>query len=378
MLGAGLPFFTQLEKTGKQAEPGTVKVVELSPSELQRIPQSPPIPTPQILPSVTQSIPPASQSAPPPISPNSKTVPFSPMRVPLENVTPTPTPTQKPQEVIPQRQPKPPSFNSKVSIKQKPKSNQSSVTNPKSKPKQSSASADTNLKSSPTAVTTPTSTPVPTPAPTQSPKILTVPLPSSSSIPTGNDGGDTPPTTPTRNPQAQSPAGSGSQTSVPAKSTSASPSSAQSPTNSTGNGSSNAGDYGGYTQAVAARTSNYVNKYPNIKPYLLKSLVLKYPPDTPCPNTKRPPFIILMVGFDKVPQNQDGNILGDNTSQPLDNKKSYFGDRQILDSTDLLDKSVTAGFAAATEAEKNRPEADRSLPVLYYYKVQFDPATCKN
>lgn len=372
MLGAGLPFFTQLEKTGKQAEPGTVKVVELSPSELQRIPQAPPIPTPQILPSVTQPFPPASQSAPPPISPNSKTVPFSPMRVPLENVTPTPTPTQKPQEVIPQRQPKPPSFNSKVSIKQKPKSNQSSVTNPKSKPKQSSASADTNLKSSPTAVTTPT--PVPTPAPTQSPKILTVPLPSSSSIPTGNDGGDTPPTTPTRNPQAQSPAGSGSQTSVPANSTSASPSS----TNSTGNGSSNGGDYGGYTQAVAARTSNYVNKYPNIKPYLLKSLVLKYPPDTPCPNTKRPPFIILMVGFDKVPQNQDGNILGDNTSQPLDNKKSYFGDRQILDSTDLLDKSVTAGFAAATEAEKNRPEADRGLPVLYYYKVQFDPATCKN
>ena len=130
LLGAGLPFFTQLEKAGKKPEPSTVKVVELSPSELQRIPQAPPIPTPQVLPSVTQPIPtpqvlpPVSKSAPPPISPNSKTVPFSPIRVPLENVTPAPAPAKKPQQVIPQQQPKPPSFNSKVSIKQKPKSTQ--------------------------------------------------------------------------------------------------------------------------------------------------------------------------------------------------------------------------------------------------------------
>ena len=106
--------------------------------------------------------------------------------------------------------------------------------------------------------------------------------------------------------------------------------------------------------------------------------MLRYPPDTPCPRTKQPPFTILMVGFDRVPQGQDDNILGDNTSQPLDNKKSYFGDPQILNNPSLLDKSLTAGFAAATEAEKNRPEADKDLPVLYYYRVQFDPATCTN
>jgi hypothetical protein len=48
LLGASLPFFTQLEKEIKKADPGTVKVVELTPNELQRIPQAPPIPAPQI------------------------------------------------------------------------------------------------------------------------------------------------------------------------------------------------------------------------------------------------------------------------------------------------------------------------------------------
>ena len=373
LLGAGLPFFTQLEKAGKKPEPSTVKVVELSPSELQRIPQAPPIPTPQVLPPASQPIPPTSQSAPPPISPNTKTVPFSPIRVPLENVTPTPAPAQKPQQVIPQQQPKPPSFNSKVSIKPKPKSTQSSPVKPKPKPNQSSGSPDGNTKLSPT----PLPSPEPTSEPSQKRKILTVPLPSSSSNTPDPDGGNTSSTTPTTgSSQSQSPSGSSSQTSTPTNSTSPSTSSTQSSVNSTGN--ITGGNYGGYTQAVTARTNNYIAKYPNIKPYLLRLLMLRYPPDTPCPRTKQPPFTILMVGFDRVPQGQDDNILGDNTSQPLDNKKSYFGDPQILNNPSLLDKSLTAGFAAATEAEKNRPEADKDLPVLYYYRVQFDPATCKN
>ncbi len=364
LLGAGLPFFTQLAKVDKKAEPGTVKVVELSPSELQRIPQAPPIPTPEVLPPLTQPIPPASQSAPPPISPDSKTVPFSPIRVPLEDITPAPAPAQKPQQVIPQQQPKPPSFNSKVTLKPKPKPSQSSAAKPKPKPTQSSTEKNTNTPSAPT--------PVPAQSPAQKPKILTVPLPSSSSTAPVQNRGNTPPATPTTGTaQSQSPSGSSSQDN-PTNSSSSPTTSTPSSANTTG------GDYGGYTQAVTARANTYAARYPNIKPYLLRPIVVRYPPDTPCPSTKKPPFMILMVGFDKVPQNQDGNILGDNTSQPLDNKKSYFGDPQILDNPSLLDKSVTAGFAAATEAEKSRPEADKGLPVLYYYKIQFDPATCKN
>ena len=49
ILGASLPFFTQLEKEVKKSEPGTVKVVELTPTELQRIPQAPRIPAPEIV-----------------------------------------------------------------------------------------------------------------------------------------------------------------------------------------------------------------------------------------------------------------------------------------------------------------------------------------
>jgi hypothetical protein len=365
MLGAGLPFFTQLEKVGKKPEPGTVKVVELSPSELQRIPQAPPIPAPEVLPPATQPIPPASQSAPPPISPNSKTVPFSPIRLPLDNVTPTPTPGQKDQQAIPQKQPKPPNFISKVTTKPKPI--KPSTAKPKSKPNQSSDPQEDNIKSSPT------------PVPTEKPKVLTVPLPSSSSTVPVRNGSETLPATPTvRNPQSQSPTGSSPQTSVPANSNSPASSSSQSPANSSGSGSGNVNgsDYGRYTQDVAERVRKYTNTYPNIKLYSPQPLLQKYPAGTPCPTSKQPPFIVLMVGFDKLAEGQDRNILGDNTSQPLDNKKSFVGDRQILDSIQLLNVSVTAGFVAATEAEKNRPAADKGVPVLYQYRVQFDPTTC--
>lgn len=74
-IGASLPFFTQPEKEGKKVGPTTVKVVELTPSELQRIPQAPPTPAPQVLPPVTQPTPASSPAVAPVRTPQFSTAP---------------------------------------------------------------------------------------------------------------------------------------------------------------------------------------------------------------------------------------------------------------------------------------------------------------
>ena len=56
LIPPSLPILTQLEKPVKKSEPVSVKVLELSSSELQRIPQSPQA-TSQIIPSTAPQIP---------------------------------------------------------------------------------------------------------------------------------------------------------------------------------------------------------------------------------------------------------------------------------------------------------------------------------
>ena len=62
-----LPIITKAQPEGIKADPGTVKVVELTPNELQRIPQAPepiPTPTPQVLPPVYKPSTPVAPTAP--------------------------------------------------------------------------------------------------------------------------------------------------------------------------------------------------------------------------------------------------------------------------------------------------------------------------
>ena len=362
-IGASLPFFTQPEKEGKKVGPTTVKVVELTPSELQRIPQAPPTPAPQVLPPVTQPTPASSPAVAPVRTPQfstaPQTIPFSPIRTPFDGVTIKPAPAKKQQKAIPKKQPADPIFDP------------ANIFKPAIKP--SKPAIQKGIKPKPLTQASPQITPQPI---AKKPKPLAKPAPQQN-ITTDDDGGDRPPTTPaaTPNRQAQKPPATTQSTGLPSSQPTTTPSAK--PPDSSASDRNNGNYYGAYAQDAAKRIENYLKTYPNIKLYSPKPLSQKYPPGISCPTVKQPPFIVLMVGFDKVPEGQDSNILGDNTSQPLDNKKSYVGDRQILTDKKLLELATTAGFVAATEAEKNRPQIDKGIPVLYQYRVQFDPTTCK-
>jgi outer membrane biosynthesis protein TonB len=105
-IGATLPFFTQPDKAGTNG-PTTVKVVELTPNELQRIPQAPPTPSPQVLPPVTQPTTAPSSQATPPSTPEFST---SPQTIPFPSIVGTPQ--QK--KVVPKPKPKPASKQQKA------------------------------------------------------------------------------------------------------------------------------------------------------------------------------------------------------------------------------------------------------------------------
>jgi hypothetical protein len=353
ILYAGLPLFAQLEPAGKKSGPTTVKVVELTPNEIQRIPQAPPVPTPQVLPP-TRPVAPSSPTTAPPstFSTAPQTIPFSPLRPTDGTIFKSPT-AGKP-KVVPKKKPINSIFDPNAIF-------QTPVKTPKPK-----SQKDTTLKPSPSVA--------PKPINKKSKKLVT-PLPNTE---TDDDGGDRPPTkippTNNSNRRAQQPSGS----TTPAKVTPTTPANSP-PTQSASDETSGNGFYGKYIKDATQRVRQYITKYPDIKLYPPKSLSQPYPPGIACSKVKQPSFIVLMVAFDKVPPGQNTNILGDNTSPLLGDERPYFkGDSSILANKKLLEIATTAGFADATEADKNRPQADRGKPVLYQYRVQFDPASCKN
>ncbi len=364
-LAANLALFTRPQPEGKKAEPGTVKVVELTPSELQRIPQlPPPVSLPQqFIPPVYQPstpVPPALQPNVSKIAPSPQVIPTSPVRTPPQVKPPK---GKKAQKATPQEQPSAPNFDPNFSFKPSPASKIKSPSNRKG-----SIDPDPKISAQPSI----------TPKLQPSPK--SVKSPKSTITPNfGDYGMDTPgpitrPIVPSKvgqNPPSGTPQPSGTPAATPTATPTTQP--------SEGNGDGGSGFYGKYTQAANAKLQEYIKKYPNLKTYPPKPLSQPYPPDIVCSKVKQPPFIVLMVAFDKVPEGQDTNILGNGTSPLLNDDKPYIdGDPATLANKKMLEIATTAGFADATEADKKRPAADKGVPVLYQYRVQFDPASCKN
>ncbi len=359
ILGASLPFFTQLEKEIKKAEPGTVKVVELTPNELQRIPQAPPIPAPQVatpVPSPQVVTPPAT----PPISPNSPTIPFSPIRIPLEKLNPKPAKGKKDQPAIPQKQPTAPLFDRSISF------------DPNPKPTKSPDKKATTTK--PTLIPIPK--PVPQPIVKKPKRTIVNPIPSVNS---DDDGGDLQPTNPATFPSTQgqkpgntSPTGTGTSPTRPAAG-----SSGNSPGGTPGSdGNSFPPFYGKYAAAATERIQQYLKAYPGIKLYTPATLQQSYPVGAPCSKVKQAPFIVLMVAFDKVPENNDSNPLGDSTAPSID-KPYVAAEQDTKENRQLSEIAVNTALYEANKADQNRPVADKGKKVLYQYRVQFDPTTCK-
>ena len=358
ILGASLPFFTQLEKEIKKADPGTVKVVQLTPNELQRIPQAPPTPAPQIAtpPPVVPS-PQVVAPSTPPISPNSPTIPFSPIRIPLEKINPQPAKGKKAQPAIPQKQPIAPLFDRNISF------------NPPPKPAKSPDKKATTTKPTPIPIAKPAPKPI-----VKKPKVTTVnPIPT---VDSDDDGGNLQPSTPaTTTPQAQKPANT-----PPASTANSTRPAGQSGTQPSGTPGTDSNSfpqfYGKYSAAATERIQQYLKAYPDIKLYTPVTLRQSYPVGLPCSSVPQAPFIVLMTAFDKVPENNDNNPLGDSTAPSID-KPYVAADRDTPENRKLGELAVNTALYAANKADQDRPPADKGKKVLYQYRVQFDPTTCK-
>jgi hypothetical protein len=369
-----LPLLSQLPQPEKKAETNTVKVVQLTPSESQRIPQAPkPIATPtppqQVLPPVyrpTIPVPPAT----PQISTAPKTIPISPVRTPSPGKSNTPPTGKKSQQVIRQPQPPTPSFDPDNTFNPP-------IAQPNPKP-----STPPNRQNISKA------TPQPPVKPIEKPIEPVKPTPAAikpqSLPPTDNDGEDNPPpdlpdpepeTAKTATQPPSTSQSSGSPNSTPTAQTPSSQSSSN-----LGNGQGNS-LYGKYTQAANDRLAKYIIENPGIKPYSPKVLSRQYPPGAPCSNVKQPPFIVLMVAFGKLPDNpesaQENNVLGTMTAPSID-RPYVAADNDTPANRKLSALAADTALTEANTADKNRPDADKGKPVLYQYRVQFDPASCKN
>ncbi len=364
-----LPVLTKSQPEGKKAEPTPVKVVELTPNELQRIPQSPapapvavPTPAPAAVPPVYQPSVPVAPTAPK----FSTSIPISPIRTPPKKTVTQPPKTAK------TPQPK------KSPLPTKGTNFDPSVFDPAPTPQptKSPTKPGKTTKVSPKPATQPTVKPTPQPVtpPTRTP-VSTKPQQTTPKPNTDDDGANNAPPNQTTPPTTQQPAA------TPSPSPSGAPTTQQ-PSTPQNNGTPNDSGtklFGNYDIAATARLQEYYKKYPDLKAYPTKSLPQQYPPGIPCSKVKQPPFIVLMVALDKVNPGQSAEILGNNSGNLPENEKPYIdGDPTILKNIKLLEIATTAGFSDATSTDINRPEVDKNRHVLYSYRVEFDPATCKN
>lgn len=344
-IGAILPFFTQPDKEAKKAGPATVKVVQLTPSELQRIPQAPQVPTPQVLPSARPIAPSRPAAAPPStkFSTAPQTVPFSPLQPSDGTIFKAPTPTKQ-QKAVPQKQPVAPDFDPENIFK--PKKTTTKPTPQVSPP----------VKPKPIAKKT-------KPAPTPDPDTAT-----------DDNGGDNPPTTdpsPNPNSQAQQPPATPKPTPTTIPTTTPTPQPSGTPT---GN-NAGIGFYGKYTDAALKQLSLFMTEYDVKDPYPSKTITRSYPQGTLCDKEKQAPFIILMAVLDKIPENLDAAILGSSSADGIDIK--VFRDRDTPEQRKLGEIATSSAIEALKTADSSRPEKDKGKRVIYQYRVQFDPTTCK-
>jgi hypothetical protein len=361
-----LPLFNQSPPPEQKNKPSTVKVVELTPSESQRIPQAPkpiatPTPSQQVLPPVYRPTTPVAPTTPK-ISTAPKTIPVSPVRTPAKgaNTTTTPPKGPKSQQAIRQPQPPAPSFDDDPPVKPTPK--------PSEPPKQNIS------KAAPQPPIKPIEKPI------EPVKKTPAPVKPQPSLPTDSDGEDNPPP----DTQSDSPQTANQPSTAPQSSGAPNPSPKSQPsTQPSSNSGSDEGDgfYGKYTQAANDRLAKYIIENPGIKPYSPKSLSRKYPPGAPCSKVKQPPFIVLMVAFGAVPEtpenSQESNILGTITP-PIIDRPYVAGDNDTPDNKKLAALAADTALTEANTADRERPEADKNKPVLYQYRVQFDPASCRD
>jgi hypothetical protein len=349
-----LPMITRAQPEGKKAEPGTVKVVELTPNELQRIPQVPtPTPAQITLPPVYQPSPPVA----PTIPKYSTTIPTSPIRTP----TPTPTKSPKGNKNPPEKKSAAPTVDFNPEI----------FTNPSPSPKPSKSPAKKGEISKPSPQPTPSIKPL-RPNKKTTTKAVISPKPSPD-INTDDDGGGEQPSNsaPAKQPTKTSQNPTTTPTTQPSGSPNPAPSGSQ-PAPTGGKG----GDdyYGDLADQVTEQLKKYKEKYKGIVDIKLARKVISYPDNFPCSNIKKTPYIIYTPVFGPVPQNQDPN-LGSTTAEVEDGKVFTYKESGTEELSILATRKATE---EAVKAESNRSEDNKSKFVVYSIRVEFEPpANCK-
>ena len=364
IIAASFPFLFQPDKPGKKAEPGSVKVVELTPSELQRIPQAPQPVAPQILPPVYQPktpIPPATPSTAPPRTPKislaPQTIPSSPIRNPAPKAAVKP-PTTKEQKAKPQPQPAPPLFDPNETFQPTPVPTKTPDKN--------------RIKPSPPLAKTPTK-PVTPVTPIKPPKPIAQKPQSTPEVDPNNT--EEPQTAP--QPSLPSKTGQPSATPNPTGSPSSTPGNQpSSPQPSNNSGTAGGREfYGESAQTALQQLAKYQAKYPNLVVYPPKLLLIPYPLNTPCNTVKEPPFTALMGLFGKASIDPNSRINGNGTTLSDDvkiynNKKNNVNTKIV---NDYLSGKITD---AVYLADRDRPASDKDKPVVYQFRTQLDPKTC--
>ncbi len=398
ILAANLAFFNQISKEVKKPDPVPVKVLELTPTELQRIPQAPPVapPTPsqQVIPPVYQPstpVPPIAQPiaqpiAPPIVGTALETIPLTPIptpppkpkkvtaKSPITKTPPQPKADNQPpkgtkdQKAIPQAQPAPPIFdNPDISFKPTP-------------------AATPTAEKSP-IVTKPSSSPSST-APTQkSPSTQKSPITrggNGSAQGNGSEQGNGKPSQPSvpgqkvdiNVPSPGSGIGATPQAPTPQAPTPQAPTSPQ-PELETSGSENGVQTYGKYTEKANDRLQEYAKLYPGIlerssKP---KALTIKYPVGTICPRSPQKSFIVLMVVFGKVTAQDPA--LGSETTEEQTGKMFVAYDKDTPENKKLGEIAVARALEAASTANQNREQKNKDRELLYQYRVTFDSKSCK-
>jgi hypothetical protein len=81
--------------------------------------------------------------------------------------------------------------------------------------------------------------------------------------------------------------------------------------------------------------------------------------------------------FDKMALQPIESVLGETTN--TNSSISIYGiSKDIQKHQQLMTYVATTIVAKITELDESRPIADRNKQVLYRYRAQLNPATCKN
>jgi hypothetical protein len=358
LIAANLAMLFPPEKPGKTADPGLVKVLELNPNEIQRIPQAPqtsvqplaPTPLfPDVLPPLDEpitTVPSPTATEPGKITTTPKVVPSTPQRT---------TPTAKPspsQSSIAQKQPSAPQQFDPNPFPSKSPTPKGNINSPTPKP-------------SPSFLPSPSPKPTPTQSPSSSP---------GGGGNTGNDSNQGDNNSPSGSSPSPQPTNSPTTSPNPVNSSNPSPNGTQGGSNSTTTTTRVEGDY---QQKALAKTIEFQRKYPGIKVQRPVSLKLSYPAGTPCSGVKSAQFIVYMVAFDRSKQ-QDDVLGGGSISDPID--KAVIGkiEGKANNGEALGTIALQKAIEQVQESDNQRSELDRSQQVLYQYKVQYDASSCKN